>query len=358
MDEDNDLDKSEPATPRRLEKAREEGQVARSRELNTFSLLGAGVLMLWFMGERLFHGLTVGVHTSMWFEPRLGRDTNIMLAQALQSAWQALYALLPIFAVFVVVAILSSVSLGGLLFSSKALAFKGERLDPIKGVKRMFSMQTMVELLKTIGKVICITAVAVVVIRAHMEPMLALMYAHPYAALTEGMRLVVLSCGLIVLALLFVVLIDAPWQVFSHHKKLRMSRQDIKQEHKESEGDPQLKARIRQQQRTMARQRMMSNVPSADVIITNPTHVAVALRYDADSADAPRVVAKGLDHLALRIRELGRAHRVPVLESPELARTLYRDVELDQEIPAGLYAAVAEVLAWVYQLRARRRITA
>ncbi len=349
--EDDDLDKTEPATPRRLEKAREEGQVTRSRELNTFLLLATGVAMLWLLGGALFQDLSGGVRASMGFDPQVGRDAQRMVDIALATAGQALRSLLPLFGALVVVAILASISLGGLLFSAKALAFKGERLDPIKGVKRMFSAQTMVELLKTLGKVVCVGTVAVLVLRHYQDAMLALMFDQPQSALVEGMRLVALCCGLIVMALLLIVLIDAPWQVYSHHKKLRMSRQDLKQEHKESEGDPHVKARIRQQQRSMARRRMMTAVPTADVVITNPSHFAVALRYDAQGQGAPRVVAKGRDLLAQRIRELARVHRVPVLAAPPLARALYRHVSLEQEIPAALYAAVAEVLAWVYQLR-------
>src|SRR5699024_5381195 len=196
------------------------------------------------------------------------------------SAGQALLALAPVLATLIVVAIVASVSLGGLLFSTKALAFKGERLSPLKGLKRMFSAQTMVELLKTIAKAACIALVAIWVISSRWDEMISLMGASPTEALIGGMRLVALCCGLIVASLLLIVLIDAPWQIYSHHKKLRMSRQDVKQEHKESEGDPHLKGHIRQQQRAMARRRMMASLPSADVVVTNPSHFAVALRYD------------------------------------------------------------------------------
>lgn len=351
MSEESDLEKTEPATPRRLEKAKEEGQVARSRELNTFLLLAGGVTMLWSLGGFLYRNLANVIYNSMWFDPRIPGDTEVMLALAAQSTITAVVSLLPIFAVLIVLAILSSVALGGLVFSAKALEFKGERLGPLKGIKRMFSAQTMVELIKTIAKATCIGLVAFLVIASYRDEMIALMYSNTSESLVNGLRIVALCCGLIVASLLFIVLIDAPWQLYSHHKKLRMSMQDVKQEHKESEGDPHVKGRIRQQQRAMSRGRMMSAVPDADVVITNPTHYAVALSYTDGESAAPIVIAKGQGLIAAKIMSLATEHKVPLLSSPPLARALYSNVELEQEIPTQLYSAVAEVLAWVYQLR-------
>ncbi|WP_397475605.1 flagellar biosynthesis protein FlhB [Pusillimonas sp.] len=351
MAEDSDLEKTEAATPRRLEKAREEGQVARSRELNTFMLLGCGVAMLWLTGAFLYRSLNGVIRAGLWFDPRIAKDTSVMTATAAQSAFQALTGLLPIFGALVVVAIFSSVALGGLVFSSKALQPKFERLNPLKGVKRMFSAQTLVELLKTLAKAAVIGGIGAAVIWNYREEMVSLMHTTPTEALTAGMRLVALCCGLIVAALILIVGIDAPWQLWSHHKKMRMSRQDVKQEHKESEGDPHVKGRIRQQQRAMARRRMMSEVPAADVVVTNPTHYAVALAYSEQGTGAPRVVAKGSGLIAARIREVALEYKVPLLSAPPLARALHHHVEIGHEIPAALYGAVAQVLAWVYQLR-------
>lgn len=351
MSEESDLEKTEPATPRRLEKAREEGQVARSRELNTFLLLTTGVVGLWAMGGHIYQSLNNIIYNSMWFDPRLSGDTAAMLTLAADLALQGIIAMLPLFGLLAAVAIISSVILGGLVFSAKALEFKGERLAPLKGVKRMFSAQTLVELLKTIAKAACVGIVAAIVIFNYRDQMVALMYTNTNQALVGGMRLIAICCGLIVASLLIVVLIDAPWQVYSHHKKLRMSRQDVKQEHKESEGDPHVKGRIRQQQRAMARGRMMSAVPAADVVVTNPRHYAVALNYTEGQSGAPRVVAKGTGLIAAKIKSLAQEHKVPMLEAPPLARALYAHVELEHEIPAELYSALAEVLAWVYQLR-------
>ncbi len=352
MAEESDLEKTEAATPRRLEKAREEGQVVRSRELNTFVLLASGVAVLWLTGGALYQSLTGVLRAGLWFDPRVLGDTQVMTALAAESAFRALGSLLSVFAVLVVAAVFSSVALGGLVFSTKALEPKFERLNPLKGVARMFSAQTLVELLKTLAKASVIGLIGGAVIWHYRNDMISLMYASPSEALTGGMRLVALCCALIVAALFLIVLIDAPWQLFSHFKKLRMSRQDVKQEHKESDGDPYIKGRIRQQQRAMARRRMMSDVPTADVVVTNPIHYAVALKYHDGRGAAPRVVAKGSDLVAARIRALAQEHDVPVLEAPPLARALHRHVDIGQEIPATLYTAVAEILAWVYQLRA------
>lgn len=351
MAEDSDLEKTEPASPRRLEKAREEGQVVRSRELNTFLVLSAGVATLWLLGSFMYHNLSQIVQQSMWFEPMVGRDTTVMVGSAAALALKALITLTPLFGVLVVVSILASILLGGMILSAKALEPKFERMNPLKGVKRMFSAQTLVELFKTIAKALVIGVVGVVVITSYRDEMLALMHATPSEALTYGMSLVALCCALIIAGLILIVIIDAPWQIYSHFKKLRMSRQDLKQEHKESEGDPHVKGRIRQQQRAMARRRMMSEVPHADVVVTNPTHYAVALRYNEGRGGAPVVVAKGAGLIAAQIRQVATEHKVPLLSAPPLARALYHNVELDREIPMALYSAVAEVLAWVFRLR-------
>lgn len=352
MAEDSDLEKTESATPRRLEKAREEGQIVRSRELNTFMLLAAGVAALWFSGEQLFQTLSGVLRSGLWFDLRVGQDTAVMTSVAVGSAWAVVKGIAPVFVTLVVVAIFSSVVLGGFMFSTKALEAKFERLNPLKGIARMFSAQTLVELVKTLLKAGVIGLIGASVIMHYEDEMISLMQATPTEALARGLQLVALCCALIVASLLLIVAIDTPWQLWSHYKKLRMSREDVRQEHKESEGDPHVKGRIRQQQRSMARRRMMSEVPTADVVITNPTHYAVALKYRDGQGGAPRLIAKGAGMVAARIRQLAEEHRVPMLSAPPLARALHHNVELGQEIPAELYSAVAEVLAWVYQLRA------
>lgn len=351
MAEDSDLEKTEPASPRRLEKAREEGQIARSRELTTFLMLCAGIGGIWVGAGHFYETLSGVVRRSVWFDPRLGHDSKVMVTQAANLAFEALLGLAPLFLLLVVVAMLASMALGGMTFSNKALAPKFERMNPLKGVQRMFSAQTVVELIKTLAKAGLVGSVAVYVIWSHRDQMTALMYASPTEAIASGMGIIIKCCALIAASLLVIVLIDAPWQLWSFYKKMRMSRQDVKEEHKESEGDPHVKGRIRQQQRAMARSRMMAQVPAADVVVTNPTHYAVALRYQEGNGSAPRVVAKGTGLVAARIRAAAAQHHVAMLEAPALARALYFNVELEREIPVDLYAAVAEVLAWVYQLR-------
>jgi flagellar biosynthetic protein FlhB len=354
MSEESDLEKTEAASPRRLEKAREEGQVARSRELGTFLLLATGVAALWLMGNSLYVRLSGVLRGSLGFDPSVARDADLMVTGAMLEATQAVSLMLPLFGALVVVAIGSSVALGGLVFSGKALMPKFSKLNPATGIGRLFSAQTVVELFKTLSKAILVGTIGVYVIWSRREEMLALMHAPTQVALSSMLGLVATCCTLIVASLLVIVAIDVPWQIFSHLKKLRMSKEDVKQEHKESEGDPHIKARVRQQQRAMSKRRMMAQVPDADVIVTNPTHYAVALKYSESAGGAPKVTAKGSGLVAARIREVAVANRIPLLSAPPLARALHKHVELDGEIPAALYTAVAEVLAWVFQLRAWR----
>ncbi|MHB0774112.1 flagellar biosynthesis protein FlhB [Halomonas sp. WWR20] len=348
---DSDDDKTEEATPRRLEKAREEGQVARSRELTTFLLLAGGVAGLWSMGGLLYDQLGLVMEQSFLFERGLAFDTALMLTHVWQLGQRTLLALMPLFMLLTVVALVAPMLLGGWLISAKSLKPQASKLNPVKGLKRMFSTQALAELAKAIAKSTLVGSVAVTFLWAHRGELLGLASQSLDQALATAMELAVLCCALIVVSLIVVILIDVPYQLWSHAKKLRMSKEDIRKEHKESEGDPHVKGRIRAQQQAMARQRMMSKVPDADVIVTNPTHYAVALSYRDGEMSAPRVVAKGADHVAARIRELGSEHHVPLLEAPPLARALYHHVDLDHEVPADLYTAVAEVLAWAYRLK-------
>ena len=354
MAEESDVEKTEPASDRRLEKAREEGQIARSRELVTFLMLMTGLGTLWFTAAWLYRGLGGLFTYAMRFDARVAFDTQAMLAGVAREVVLAVLGILPVLLALLVMAVLSSVLLGGLVFASKPLQPDLNKLNPIKGFARIFSTNTLVELLKAVVKAVLVGGVATLAISYLLDDMLRLMHLAPTAALMQSLKLVVLCVTVIIASLILIAGFDAPYQIWEHHKKLRMSREDVKQEHKESEGDPLLKARIRQQQRQMARGRMMAEVPKADVVITNPTHFAVALRYDAEAMSAPRVVAKGTGLIAQRIRALALEHGIAVLEAPPLARALHRHVEINQEIPAALYTAVAEVLAWVFQLRTAR----
>jgi flagellar biosynthetic protein FlhB len=350
MAEDSDLEKSEPASPRRLEKAREEGQVARSRELSTFALLAAGVAGMWMTADRISQGFAQLMRHGMQFEPGTALDTHRMLSYAAHSGADALITIAPLLGLLVVAALAAPMALGGWLFTTKSLAPNFGRLNPLKGFGRMFSTQGLIELIKAVAKTVLVGAVAYWAIARDKDAVMGLMTQSPRVALPHVGEMIVVCCAFIVSSLLLVAAIDIPFQLWQHYKKLRMTKEEVRQENKESEGDPHLKAHIRQLQRQTARRRMMQDVPKADVIVTNPTHFAVALEYK-ENMRAPRVLAKGTDLVAQRIREMGAEHNIPILEAPPLARALHAHVEIGHEIPATLYTAVAEVLAWVFQLR-------
>lgn len=354
MVEDPGLERTEPASERRREQAREEGQVARSHELSTLALLLAAGGGLWFMGNGLADKLSALMHHGMQFERALAFDPDLVLLRLKQSSLDVLLAFSPLFVLLVLAGIASALLLNGWLFSLKPLLPDFSRLDPLQGLARIASWHGVIEMLKAIGKALLVGGVAAWVIWRNSGAMLSLT-AEPLAS---GMAHLVqlLGTSFLVMAgsMALIVVIDIPFQIWDHEKKLRMTREEVRQESKETEGDPQLKAHIRSQQRELARRRMMAEIPKADVVVTNPTHYAVALRYQEGAMRAPRVVAKGAHLLAARIRELAAEHRVPVLEAPPLARALYRHADLGDEIPAALYTAVAEVLAYVYQLRRYR----
>lgn len=351
MAEESDLEKTEPASPRRLEKAHEEGQVARSRELVTFVMLSTGLACLWATGDQMASHLGSALRNGLQFERASAFDASQMLVQSASVVFHALQALVPLLAAMLVAALVAPMLLGGWLLSGKSLMPKFSKLNPIAGIGRMFSTETLAELVKTIVKSLLVGGIAWWVISGNLQTIMALMSEPVHEALAHTLRLVASSCALIIGSLLLVAAIDVPYQLWSHQKKLRMSREDLRQEQKESDGDPQVKAQIRRQQQQMAKRRMMAEVPKADIIVTNPTHFAVALKYSDKDMRAPRVIAKGTDLVALRIRELAKEHNIPVLEAPPLTRALYRHTALGAEIPADLYAAVAEVLAWAYQLQ-------
>lgn len=344
-------DKTEAPTPQRLEKAREEGQIPRSRELTSLLVLLVGVCVLWFGGESLARRLAALLASGLRFDHSIVSDPNLILGQIILLIKQAMLALTPLIVGVVIVALLGPMMLGGLLFSTKSLAFKFDKLNPLPGIKRMFSAQTAAELVKAILKSVLVGCVAGAFVWSHWPEMMRLIAESPLTAMGNALNMVGLCALLVALGVIPMVAFDVFFQLFSHLKKLRMSRQDIRDEFKQSEGDPHVKGRIRQMQRAAARRRMMADVPKADVIVTNPTHYAVALQYVEDKMSAPKVVAKGAGLVALRIRELGEENHIPLLEAPPLARALYRHADIGQQIPGTLYAAVAEVLAWVWQLK-------
>ena len=348
--DESDEDKTESPSPRRLEKAREEGQVPQSRELSTFVVLMAGGAALWALSQTMGRQMAQIVREGLHFDVAIARDAERVLSKTGGHGLDGLLLLAPFIGFIALAALGAPMLLRGWLFSGKALLPKFERINPASGLKRMFSTQGLVELVKSILKVTLLGWVAVVLIMANLDALLGLSAETPDNA-TRHMGDII---GRIVLTLagtmLLVVALDVPYQLWNYYKKLRMTKEEVRREAKESEGDPHVKARIRAQQREAARRRMMAEIPSADVVVTNPTHYAVALKY-GDDMRAPKVVARGADVLAAKIREVAAEHRVPILEAPPLARALYRHADLGDEIPTTLYGAVAEVLAWVYQLK-------
>ncbi|MES2534872.1 MAG: flagellar biosynthesis protein FlhB [Pseudomonadota bacterium] len=351
MAEDSDLEKTEPASARRLEQAREEGDVPRSRELATCTLLLAAGGGFWFMGDSLVRQLNRVLVSGLTFERAQAFDSDLLLARLAGSLGGVLLALAPLAVLLILVALASPLLIGGWLFSAQSLQPKFERMNPLKGLGNMVSMRALTELAKAIAKTILVGSIAWMVISSQIDEVLELSVEPLATGITHLGELMLVSFLSIVSALILIALVDAPYQMWQYANKLKMTKQEVRQESKESDGNPEIKAKIRAQQREMARRRMMSEVPGADVVITNPTHYAVALKYADGAMRAPKVVAKGADEVAARIREIAGASAVPLLEAPALARALYRHAELGDEIPEALYTAVAEVLAYVFQLR-------
>jgi flagellar biosynthetic protein FlhB len=351
MAEEYDLERTEPASPRRLEQAREEGQVARSQELGAFAVLGAASLALWITGGPLLTGLTGMMKSGLTLPQGSAFRADAMLQLLGQHGASGLLAIVPVLAAAFLAALVAPMALNGWLFTFKPLQPDFSRINPMAGIGRMFSSRGLVELGKAVAKVTVVGGVAAMVIWHSMDAVLGLSTEPAAGAIPHAARLIGWTLVLIVGGMLLIVAVDVPWQLWNHARQLRMSRDELRRETRESEGDPQIKARIRSLQREAARKRMMAEVPKADVVVTNPSHYAVALAYREKSMRAPRVVAKGRELTALRIRELAAQHRVPVVEAPPLARALYRHAELGDEIPEKLYTAVAEVLAYVFQLR-------
>jgi flagellar biosynthesis protein FlhB len=348
--EESDLERTEPPSPRRLEKAREEGQVPQSRELMAFLVMAAAVGGFWGLGSWLAQRAGGIVRHGLSFGREAAFDTDVMARSFAALSWDALLLAAPLFLLTIVAAMATPVALGGWQFAPKGLSPKFSRMNPLQGVKRMFSWHSLGELVKAILKALLIGGVIYWIVSREQDQLFALVLQPIDTALPAVGHMLILAAVALVAGLAIIAAIDVPFQLWRYYAGLRMTREELKQEMKELEGDPQLKAHIRSQQRAMARKRMMAEVPKADVVVTNPTHYAVALKYDRERMGAPQVVAKGMNLVAGRIRELAAEYGVPVLEAPPLARALYRHTDIGEQIPAALYTAVAEVLAYVYQL--------
>ena len=350
MADDSDLEKSEQPTDSKLKKAKEKGQIPRSRELTSLIILLVGIMLFWIMGTHFVSKLKAIIQQAMLVAHRTDDDKQIIF-NLINLLTAGFWAILPIFVGLVIVAIIAPLSVGGLLFSLQSIKPNLGKLNPISGFKRLFSLRIFSELFKSILKVVLIAFAAALFLIHQFPNMLALPSMYLNNALSQVMQLLIYASLLIVLALIPMVGFDIFYQIWSNLKKLKMSKQEVKDEFKEQEGNPQIKGRIRQMQQAMARRRMMKDVPKANVIVTNPTHYAIALQYDEKTMSAPKILAKGTDSIASKIKQIAQEHQIPQLEAPPLARALYRHGEIGKSIPAELYAAVAQILAWVYQLK-------
>lgn len=355
MADDSDLERNFPATPRRLEQARERGQVARSREVATAGVALAGAAAFAVFGPQLGATSAELVRRSLTLARADVYADARMAAGLADLSLAALVAMLPILLAVLAATLLGPMLLSGWVFAPQALVPDPKRLDPRNGLSNMVSGHAAAELAKAIAKCVLLGLIGWWTISAGWDEMRALAGQPAAAGIAQTGRLLTQALFALAGGLVLIALVDAPWQLWHYHSKLRMTREEIRQEMREMEGDPQLKAHVRSLQREAARRRMMAAVPKAAVVVTNPTHYAVALDWREGRMCAPRVVAKGAGLVAQRIRAIAGDAGVPLLEAPPLARALHRHVELDCEIPASLYAAVAQVLAWVHQLDAHRR---
>ncbi|MEW8507794.1 MAG: flagellar biosynthesis protein FlhB [Candidatus Thiodiazotropha sp.] len=349
---ENGQEKTEQPSAKRLLDAKRKGQVPRSRELNSMAVTLIGVTTLVVMSRGLGNDFSEMMSRSFVLTHEQIFDINTMVIQLGERFLDMLLALIPFFILVVLAAIFSSVALGGFSISAEALSPKLSKLSPIKGMKRVFSARGLVEMLKALFKFIFIGGITILLLWLSLGKFLSLHGMEIAQALQHLNGLIGWSVILMTSTMILIAAIDVPFQLWDHKRQLKMTRQELRDELKETEGKPEVKSRIRQLQREMAQRRMMQEVPKADVIVTNPTHYAVALQYDPQSMHAPKLLAKGADLVAMNIREVGTEAKVPIVESAMLARAIYFHTELNAFIPAGLYLAVARLLAYVFQLRA------
>jgi flagellar biosynthetic protein FlhB len=354
MAEDSDLEKTEPASQRRLDQARERGQVPRSPELATLAILLAGASGLMTLGAGLAHSLEGLMRDSLTLDRATAFEPAQMMERLFESTVGALVGISPLFLLLIVVALLTPTLVSGWLFTFEGLQPDFSRLNPLRGLGRVLSVRGLIEMGKALLKTLLVGGVATWVVWSERAEIFSLSGQSLEPAVTHMLNLLGRTFLIVAGAFALLVAIDVPYQIWDHRRQLRMTKEAVREEFKETEGNPQIKARIRSLQREAARRRMMAEVPKADVIVTNPTRYAVALRYRDDAMTAPRVVAKGSLLLAERIVEVGQAAGVALLHAPPLARALFAHAEMGRDIPAALYTAVAEVLAWVYQLRRAR----
>lgn len=350
--ESSSQDKNLPATPKRLNKAREDGQVARSKELGNLAVLGGGAAALMALLPLGLDALRALMAAQLHFDQHSIRQPAQMVERLSQVLGEGLRLYLPLGAFVPALAVGVALASGSWALSTKPIMPDLKKISPLAGLGRLFSRQQLFETAKLTAMTVVVGAVGWQFVKTHIAPFGTLLLRPLEGALGQLGQWMTLGVGMLLTVLLVFALIDFPMQKFLHAHRLRMSREEVKREHKESEGDPHIKGKRRQRQRELAMRNSITRVPAADMVVMNPTHYAVAIRYDDATMNAPRVIAKGADLLALRIRDVAKAAQVPVVQSPMLARALFAHAEIDDEIPSALYTAVAQVLAYVYQLKA------
>ena len=350
-EEQQGQERSEQPTSKRLDEARKKGQVARSRELNMLLVMLASILFLWLLGGWIMSSATLIIEAALRPSSELMVNPRLLPAHLMDTLASAVWLIAPFLAVTVVAALAGPALMGGLVFSPQALAFKPEKLDPIKGLSRIFSTKGLIELVKALLKFLLIVGLALILFLSMESEVISLISLNVSDAIVRSGEMIIWAFLLLSMALVLIAAIDVPYQLWSHNKQLKMTKQEVRDEFKETDGRPEVKSRIRQLQMEASQRRMLEDVPTADVVITNPTHFSVALKYDPNGVQAPFVVAKGVDLIAFKIRSIAVEHNVAIYEEPPLARALYGSTEIGDQIPSALFLAVAKILAYVFHLK-------
>lgn len=353
--ESSSQDRNLPASQRKLNRARDDGQVARSTDLSHLTVLGTGALAIMGLSPVMFEQLKLAMSQQLSFDASAILQTSDMLTRLQSMALAGLTGCIVFAAIVMTASVLITLLSGGWVLSLKPVMPDFSRLSPLAGIAGLFTKKKLAEIVKMTVVTVILIAIAAAFLHSSLESIVALGLQPSVSALRYLMDWLTLGMGMLLFVILVVALIDLPLQGFLHRSQLKMSRQEMKDEHKESDGNPQMKGRMRNKQRELAQGNSIRAVPKADFILMNPTHFAVAIRYDEKTMHAPRVISKGADLMAMKIRDIAKAHAIPVLQSPVLARALFANAELDEDIPSSLYAAVAQVLAYIYRLKAAMR---
>lgn len=348
-------ERTEDPTAKKLSDARNKGQIARSKELGTmFVLVGSASAMV-LVGDYLVESMSTMMKRLFTLSRQETMDIHALFKVVSDSVWSIIPPMLWIFFVIIIAAFIGNTMLGGISFSWSAMAPKKNKLSPIAGFKRMFGVQAAVELVKSLLKFFVVFIVAYLLLSGLFDQILGLSTEAIPLNFAHAIKLLLGMFFTLTLSLIIIAIVDAPYQVWNHNRQLKMTKQEVKDEMKNTEGSPEIKGRIRRTQYEMSQRRMMSEVPNSDVVITNPTHYAIALKYDAKVGGAPVLSAKGIDEMALHIRTIAKEHNIEIIQSPALARSIYYTADVDQEIPEELFAAVAQVLAFIYQLNEHKK---